>query len=170
MCCTSIRSKPPPAPAEELADGGDEETNKLQDDMPVYDYLNNSLSKVYATTLIDTYTQFAEVAEVENNKLVTIVSTSSVCGTILISVGIIIIVAILSLCSKSKSEAAQNQQQTEEDRVLCDPDGSLELDEDIFRAEQGCERLVPTMKKYEAMATGTDCRPVWMMSRELLLI
>ena len=38
MCCTSIRSKPPPAPAEELADGGDVETNKLQDDMPVYDF------------------------------------------------------------------------------------------------------------------------------------
>ena len=32
------RSSPPPAPAEERADWGDEETNKLQDDMPVYDF------------------------------------------------------------------------------------------------------------------------------------
>lgn len=91
------------------------------------------------------------------------------CGTVLV-LGTIIIVVFLTLRSKSKPKSDQEQQQTAEGQVLCapdgphevldDPDGPLELDEDIFLAEQGCERLVPTMiNRYEAMATGADCRP-----------
>ena len=91
----------------------------------------------------------------EKSNLAVRVITPVIVMVAVVGISIIVAVAVVVHCSRH-TKGRQNDEQPLAMELQQEPDGLLEVDEEIF-SQQGCERFVPTMvKKYDGMAAAAE--------------